>query len=436
MEITPQDAVISGSAYEDASTAIGVLEAGVEGNGRISSEMLCTLDNFVQAMLFQERIFLTISPWEENGKIIPGRVAYRGGLAGRKLIESAGIFSGLPPKFDNPEALRHQVDEILLPAEPRKYEWFIINCAYPQSKLVIRQELPSLDAYLMEDAIAQAGIEKFKPVFPGEHLYLGLRGRRLPPPRITQTLSDLVANRLNQAIRDGIAKSNIFVSLGAPLLPERPPIYVSRILRDCATGNDFVPVLLQIRNSRAFRALRAWMARCAALVQSQDSEQRAKGTDAWQKFLNYPLDQPVDKTALGIGAFNVTADLVQGDVLGAIGEVAGPIVDFFRNASFHGLQELSGNQADVKWLDAFFTDTFRDKFNRAEMFMISHHLNLPANLKDLADEDAELTAVSGRIYPDKGPLARSYTMTFRNPDELSEIMADFHDMKAKSQPLN
>lgn len=62
MEVTALDAVITGNAYEEATTAIGVLEAGSEGNGRISSEMLCTLDNFVQAVLFHERIFLTISP--------------------------------------------------------------------------------------------------------------------------------------------------------------------------------------------------------------------------------------------------------------------------------------------------------------------------------------------------------------------------------------
>lgn len=361
-------------------------------------------------------------------------MAYRGGGAGRQLIEGAKIFLGLPPQFANPDALRSRVDEILRPAEPRKIEWFVISCTYSQSKLVIHQELAALDAYLMEDAIAQVGIEKFKPVFPGEHLYLGLRGSRLPRPRITQTLSDMVANRLNQATRDQIAKSNIFVSLGAPMLPERPPIYVSRILRDCATGQDFVPVLLQIRNSRAFRALRAWISQCSAQIQSPDSEQRARAVAAWQKFLDYPFDQQVDKTALGVGAFNVTADLAQGDVLGAIGEVAGPIVDFFRNASFHGLKEFSGNPANVKWLDAFFTNTFRDKFNRGEMFMISHHLGLPANLKDWADEEAELTAASGRIYPQMGPLARSYLMTLRDPNELSEIMADIQDMKAKTRP--
>ena len=434
MEVTALDAVITGNAYEEATTAIGVLEAGAEGNGRISSEMLCTLDNFVQAVLFHERIFLTISPWEENGKIIPGRVAYRGGPAGRQLIEGAKIFLGLPPQFANPDALRNQVDEILRPAEPRKVDWFVISCTYAQSKLVIQQELAAMDAYLMEDAIAQVGIEKFKPVFPGEHLYLGLRGSRLPRPRITQTLSDMVANRLNQAARDQIAKSNIFVSLGAPMLPERPPIYVSRILRDCATGQDFVPVLLQIRNSRAFRALRAWISQCSAQILSPDSEQRARGAAAWQKFLDYSFDQPVDKTALGVGMFNVTADLVQGDVLGAIGEVAGPIVDFFKNASFHGLKEFSGNPADVKWLDAFLTNTFRDKFNRGEMFMISHHLDLPANLKDWADEEVEFTAASGRIYPQMGPLARSYQMTVRDPNELSEFMADIQDMKAKTRP--
>ena len=84
MSATPLDAVISGTAFEDATTAIGVLEKGSEGTGKISLEMLCTLDNFIQTVLFNEHIYLTVSPWIQNGQIIPGGTQYRGGLPGPK----------------------------------------------------------------------------------------------------------------------------------------------------------------------------------------------------------------------------------------------------------------------------------------------------------------------------------------------------------------
>ena len=43
------DAVITGYAYENATTALGVLEEGTKTKKWISTEMLCTLDNFIKA---------------------------------------------------------------------------------------------------------------------------------------------------------------------------------------------------------------------------------------------------------------------------------------------------------------------------------------------------------------------------------------------------
>ena len=313
MEISPLDAVITGTAFEDATTAIGVLEQGQGGQGKISTEMLCTLDNFIQTILFHERVFLTISPWFDKGKIIPGGVQYRGGIEGRKQIDGAGIFSPLPPKFANPDGLRNLVDEIVKPGGTAEIRLVRHPMQHPKTRLAIYQEMASMDAYFMEDAIAQAGVEKFKPVFPGEHLYLGLRGRRTPMPRVTQTISDLVKNRLRTAIREKMAKLNVFVSQGAPLIPEAPPIYVSRILKDCETGADFIPVLLIIRNSPAFRQLREWMAKCSERSLSPDPAERAKAAAAWQKFTEFPLDKMVDKVEVGVGVLNAAVNIVKGE---------------------------------------------------------------------------------------------------------------------------
>lgn len=433
MEFSPLDAIVTGCAFAEATSAIGVLEAGREGKGKISTEMLCTLDNFIQALLFNERVFLTADVQADGNGFHPGPVNYGGGIVGRKLIEAAGVFSPLRLNLPDPEMLSRRIDGILQPVENRKAPWFVISCAYPAGGLTIRQEMLSVDAYIIEDAIDQAGVEKFKPVFPGEHLYLGLRRSRMPLPRITQTMSDLVALRLRAAIRTEMEKLNVFVSQGAPLVPELPPIYVSRILRDCATGSDFVPILLQIRNSSAMRRFRAWMTKCAEQSRSPDLTERTKAANAWAKFTEFPLKQAIDPTEAGLSVLNVVIDTLKADVMGILGEVAGPIVNYFLSAPFLGLRQFSGKKVEPAKLDAFLTASFGDKFSRSEMNMISEHLKLPANLKDWAEVAAELTVDAGRIYPEMGPLARSYSMTMRDPAVLSEVLADFNERQAKSQ---
>src|ERR1017187_10068479 len=105
MDLTPLDALVSGTAFEEATTAIGVPEGGQGGPGRISAEMVSTLDNFIQALLFNERVFISFGPWVDGGKIISGGVRYRGGKAGEKLLGDAGFVTVLPAKFPAPPGL-------------------------------------------------------------------------------------------------------------------------------------------------------------------------------------------------------------------------------------------------------------------------------------------------------------------------------------------
>jgi hypothetical protein len=433
MDLGILDAVMTGCAFEAATSAISVLEAGSGGPGKISTELLCTLDNFIQVLLFNERVLLTGCAHTDGNRISAGRAVYRGGAEGQKLIEAAGIFLPLQANFANVETLSNRIDTVLKPVENRKISWFVITCSYPEGKLTINQEMLGGDLYYIEDAIDQAGAEKFKPVFPGEHLYLGLRAHRLPLPRVTQTMSDQVGLRLRAAVREKMEKLNAFVSQGAPLVPELPPLYVSRILRDCTCGNDFIPVLLQIRNSPAMRRFREWLAKCAEQARSAELEEREKAVAAWEKFTGFPLELAVDRTAAGMSVLNAVIAVGKMDVMGVLAEVAGPIANFFLSAPFLGLRQFSGNKVEPAKLDAFLTDSFGDTFTRTEMNMISYHLKLPSNLKDWAAETAELTAGVGRIYPDEGPLARSYSMNIRDPDVLSEAVEDFKALQAKAQ---
>jgi hypothetical protein len=315
----------------------------------------------------------------------------------------------------------------------RATNWYVISCAYPKAMSAMNQEMVSLDAFYLEDAIDQAGVEKFKPVFPGEHLYLGLRQRRLPMPRITQTMSDLVGLRIRTAIRSKMEKLNVFVSQGAPLVPEAPPVYVSRILRDCATGADFIPVLLEIRNSPAMRRLRAWMAKCADQLRNPDPEVRAEAAAAWEKFLDFPLEQAIDAVEAGKSALNVAIDAIQGNPLGVLSEVAGPVFSYFLSTPFRGLREFGGRKAEPARLDDFLTGAFGDKFTRSEMNLISDQLKLPANLKDWAADDAELTVGAGRIFTDRDPLARSYLISTRDPVIASDMIDEFKAAQAKAR---
>ncbi len=50
------NAVIKGYAYENATVALGVLEGGLKPGSWISTEMLCTLDNFLKVTFFSEQI--------------------------------------------------------------------------------------------------------------------------------------------------------------------------------------------------------------------------------------------------------------------------------------------------------------------------------------------------------------------------------------------
>jgi hypothetical protein len=227
-----------------------------------------------------------------------------------------------------------------------------------------------------------------------------------------------------------MAKLNVFVSQGAPLVPESPPIYVSRILRDCSTGADFVPTLLKIRNSSALRHLRAWMAKCATQALSPDPAERMKAADAWEKFMEFPLDKAVDKTEVGVSVLNVAVDIAKADVMGILSEVASPIVNYFLSTPFVGIREFSGDKADSGKLEAFLAATFGDQFNRGEMNMISSFLELPANMKDWPGVDPQFCVNAGRIYPQAEPLARSFMMKIHDPGVLSEIMADIDALKS------
>ena len=97
-EFQSLDAVVTGCAYDYATTALGILERGNAKTGAISGEMLCTLDNFIKTVLFNDRVFVTGTAAVEDGRLVPRHVL-DGGRNKRRPFEESGVCLSLP-KFD------------------------------------------------------------------------------------------------------------------------------------------------------------------------------------------------------------------------------------------------------------------------------------------------------------------------------------------------
>lgn len=432
--LQPLDAVISGCAYENATTAIGVLEEGQATRKWISTEMLCTLDNFIKVALFNERIFVTGCADLEDNYFIPRDVRYGAGKAGQRLFDDAKIFVTPYLGEGDSKAAEDRLAEVLPPAAPL----FTIRCDWPEKQRAISQEMVYLDAFFIEYAIAQFGAERFKPVFPGEQLYLGLRQRRLAAPRATHTMADLPGRRLRAVVRDRMKKLNAFVAQGAPLLPELPPIFVSRILHDCVKGYDFVATLLEIRNSPALVRFRKWMIKCHELSQSTDLAQRTKAAEALAKLDAFLPDDGVSAKELSF-TFIKLAKLIQYvptfDVAGVVDDWLPPVMNYLGGVPLSGLRQFGARTADPGKLDAFLTESFGDKFNRNDMESIANLLELPDDLADWAKEAAEFSVRGERLDAMAPPLSRPYSIQAKGVVAAEGAMKDFEEMWQRGEKV-
>lgn len=429
------DAVISGYAYETATTAIGVLEEGKETKRWIGTEMLCTLDNFIKVVLFNERVFVTGCADLKDNAFIPRDPKYEAGDAGLALLSEANIFHSKFEMAGDEKAVEKRVTDSVAPLDLNTSPLFVIRCDFPKRKLTIFQEMVYLDLYFIEYAIEQFGAERFKPVFPGEHLYLGLRSRRVAVPRATHTMTDIPGRRLRAAIRSKMEEINQFVPQGAPMLPELPPIFVSRILRDCKTGKDFVPVLLKFRNSSAMKRLRKWMEKLRELSQSTDLAQRSKAADALKKLNQYSPDEDIGKVEFGLSLYKIIKNVFVPDPVGIIEEIAPQVAKIFLKIPFQGLSQFGGAKIDPKKFNVFLKNTFGDQFNRGEMDFISYHLQLADDLRDWEMTDATLSTKSGRIYPDAPPLGRSFMMQTTYGPNVENMEQDADELLKKAVPF-
>jgi len=293
----------------------------------------------------------------------------------------------------------------------------------------------TMDAFFIEYAIEHGGIHRFKPVFPGEHLFLGLRQTRVDTLGATHTIADLAGRRLRTVVREKMQRLNDLVFLGAPPIPTLPPIFVSRILHDCPNRSDIIQTLIEVRKSPAMIRFRKWAAKCMELIVSEDVDKRAKALAAYDKLMNFSLDEDISGKDFSKGILNIIKDSLKGDVLGIASEVISPVMTYLGGFNLSVLHQFGGGKADIRNIDSFLKASFGDKFTRTEMDYVSTLLWLPDNLTDWKKENVQLVTMSERLDPLAPNLARPCFITTGNPNDILNAQKAFEDLWKKGKKL-
>jgi hypothetical protein len=288
-----------------------------------------------------------------------------------------------------------------------------------------------LDPYFIEHAIERYGAEKFKPVFPGEHLYLGLRRENIAFLNAACSMADIPCRLLRTAVGEGMEKLNEFVVPGAPKLPALPPILVTRILDDCENGYDFIPTLLEIRDSPVMTSYRRWVVKCCGQACGRDTVELKKAEEACEKLNQlFPKDY-LSSAEFGKSMLQSPNDIAMADSANVFKEIVLPIVKYLGGIPFSGLRQLNKENVDPESFKKFFTDNFGDKYSRSEMDHIATLLKLPDNLADWGKEEATVIAYSGRLVSDGQTLTRPCFVQVKDLAYIDSAQKDFDELLSR-----
>lgn len=431
--LQPLDAVITGCAYENATAALGVLEREPNTQAGLSPEMLCTLDNFIKVVLFSDRIFVTGCAALDDNHFVPREATYNAGEAGRVLFEKAQVFARITEIGGDSNSVEDRIVRTLHPVNLGEAPLFVIRCKLPKRELTILQEMVYLDAYFIEYAIEQFGAHRFKPIFPGEHLFLGLRRQRIPVPQATHTVADIPGRRVRTLVREKMENLNEPVSQGAPMLPSLVPMFVSRILHDRTQGSNLVQTLLEIRNSATMAKFRQWMVRYWKQSRSEDFVERTKAAEARKKLDHFTFQEDVSVMEFGKALLHFGKDVLKGDPLAIIEEIAPFVMKYLSGVPLSGLKEFGNANADPRKLQAFLKQNFGDEFNRNDLDSIATFLMLPEDLADWGKEEAEFAVEPRRLVAAAPPLSRPYTIQVTSPGYIANAKKDFDELVSRAE---
>lgn len=425
------DAVVTGCAYQFATTALGALEQG-RGAAAISTEMLCTLDNFIKVILFNDRIFVTGAATLDGNQFGVAEARFGGGAESRDLFKRADIGVQLPEFKGDAQAVYANVASSYAPLDPAQSAHVVLKCALPKKRSTVYQKMISYDIYLMEYAIAQCGAQMFKPVFPGEHLYLGLRSKRLPRPRATHTMADIAGIRLRELIATELDKLNKLTGFGAPYLPPLPPIFVAQLLGDGGSRRNLTRQILDLRNSSALKNFRSKAGDCMRLAKSPDVAKRKRAAEALGKLETFSFKAGTSASTI-VNGIKFVMQLAKGDFAGiALGQVEA-VIQYLSSYPLRGLEKFSGASGGSDRLGEYLVRNFGDKFNRNDLNSVSLLLGLPENIGQWSAEGFDASISAGRVDGAAPPLSRPFNCAVEDPNVVTTAADEFEALWQKAK---
>jgi len=444
----PLDVVITGYAFENATTALGVLEEGTEARMGISSEMLCTLDNFIKLLLFSDRIFFAGSAGEQDGQVMPRNATFGASETAKALFQESGLFHPIDTFEGDGERARATVAAVLKPVEVFNDPTYVLTCDWRSRQLQIRQEMLTMDAFFIEYSIEHGGLARFKPVFPGEHLYLGVRQHKVPSPMSTHTIADLAGRRIRMLVREKMQRINDLISVGVLPIPALPPVFIARTLYESsrpsflssilhlqAKGSNIVRTLLDTRNSSSMIRFRKWISDCIELVTTKDISNLERVRNVYDKLNTFTLEDDITGEEFSKGILNIIGAVPKGDVLAILKEVASPVMKYYAGFPVEVLRGFGGHEGESIQVEQFLERTFSDKFTASEMDYISTLLELPDNVTAWRSEDVVFQAQADRIDPSAPNLSRPCFIQTANAQHIANAQEDFSEFLKKAVPL-
>jgi len=397
----PNDAVVSGFAYAYAATALTILDPSASPGLGITAEMVCTLDNFIRVVLFSERIMITPMIQSPNKLVFPDA---EGSDRFRAAFRDADCFSFLRVDSEKEREALQILQKVLGREEVEGQPWiqFVFE---PNPNETVYQEMLIPDFIFIETAILQVGLQRYKPLFPGERLYLGHRSANLSSTGARLDFTDLAASRIRATIAHLADELNKLRPFGGSTLPSYPPVFLARLLYDCAGGMSPIKQLLAMRESPGMRRFRAWAATAMQQAVSKDWKVRKRALATFKKLSRFPAnDMSFEDFALGV--LNIASGAIQGDVLRILTEVVKPVFAVFGGWSTSALRTFAGLQAAPQHLDLFLIERFGDRFRPTEYLIIDRLLGLPETLEGWTKSSSKPTFRPGRLDENQGKLSR------------------------------
>lgn len=375
-EIAEDDVVVSGLAYFHAISALSVLDGSAPSKW-LSTEMLCTLDNFIRVTLFSDRIAITPYLSSQNKLVFP---TAEGSEGVREAFCELNCYYFVNPGDDAMLGGLSDACNALGVEVGAAPPWLHLKWQ-PSPRETIWQDIAYLDLVYAEVAWSLFGIRAFKPVFPAESLYLGFCKDVFTSGLPRRDFTDLAAFKLRSIVAQEIAKLNEMTEFGARRLPTYPPIFLARLLFACRDGSSPLVALREMRNAAGMRRFRKWARDAFKDASSDDLATRARAFAARDKLLNYSSKDisPEDFTT---SALKVAGGVLKGDVLSILQQTVAPVFNVWAGWSLSALRDFNSDGVDRKYIDMFFLGKFGDAFKTSEFFLIDRLLSLPNSLED------------------------------------------------------